>query len=44
MSDGMEGKMSKYVSYLEIAKMLKRIQKGDVVYVVSDILELVKES
>lgn len=36
--------MSKYVSYLEIAKMLKRIQKGDVVYVVSDILELVKET
>lgn len=36
--------MSEYVSCGEIAGELSRIQKGDVVYVVSDILELAKNA
>lgn len=36
--------MSEYISYLKIADELDNIQKGDVIYVVSDILELAKQS
>lgn len=36
--------MSEYVSYLDIADRLDAIKKGDVVYVVSDVLELAKQA